>query len=621
MRTNERSRLGGPGLLALWLCFNPLTLFAQSATDEELDRLLDQCQRIEHGTPEQARTLAGAILEQLQDRDDPARRVRALGCEGWSAAALGDMDTAERVSDEILALMPQLEDDTVAQIAALRRASALRQRVGQVSQSIELLDRALVLAESADLDDELASLYTSLGVAHSEAENHSAAIAHYEQALNLVERGASPSLRMPILYNLGLTLRGAGESERAYEVFLGLVEPLQQPGLEIRLASLYSVLGSISRQLGEVDRARDWLRKSETLHQDLDNPAEHAALLIDRSRLELEHGDPAEATRLAEAALAEARRADYYHSLRAALELNVDLLQQLGRDADALLLLREYVELSEGHLREQRASELAQVEARLGRETQARELAEARSQAQARSLALERQQARQRWALFAGILLLLVLLGAFAWQRASYRALHRVSRTDLLTGLRNRRGITMLFDNRAPQNTGSDGVLMLLDLDHFKQVNDRFGHDCGDTVLREVAQALMRKVEYAGGRIGRWGGEEFLLLLPATDAVSAAGHAEQLCRTVRDLALRGHHDEAIPITASIGFAPLLPLRRVSGQEAWEPAFLVADQMLYRAKRSGRDGWAGAWPVGDEEIGPHRLAEQIESSEVRVLEGN
>ena len=604
-------------LLALLLALLSLQVCAQ--TGDDLDDLLERCQRIEHGTPEQARTLAAELLERI-GQNDPVRRARALGCDGWAAAALGDMGRAEQTSTEIIALLPQLVGPA-DRLAALRRVSALRQRTGDINASIELLDQALVLAEASGLVDELATLYTSLGVAHSEAMNHSAAIGHYEKALALVEQGAPPSLRMPILYNLGLTLRGAGEHERAYEVFLELVEPLQQPGLEIRRASLYSVLGSIARERGNIEQARDWLQQSEALHRELDNPAEHTALLIDRSRLELEHGDPDLAARLAEAALAEARRADYYHSLRGALELNVDLLQRAGRDADALVLLREYVDLTERHMRDQNASELARVEARLGRETQARELAEARAESQTRSLALQQQQAWQRWALFGGILLLLVLLGAFAWQRASYRALHHVSRTDLLTGLHNRRGIRSLFENHVWSTSSSAGLLMLVDLDHFKRVNDHYGHDCGDTVLREVAQTLQQQSSSMGGHVGRWGGEEFLLLLPADHPDTAAAMAEALCAAIRMLLPRSRHGQTIPTTASIGFAPLSPIQRVSGQEAWEPAFLVADHMLYRAKRSGRNGWAGAWPTGKASIDPHRLDEQIEAGQVRALGSN
>lgn len=588
--------------------------------DRQLDRQLERCQTLEYSQPEEALALAEQILEQLEDRDEPLRRIRAIGCRGWAFAALGDKVQAERAALDILDLLPEL-DQPVDRIAALRRAAVLHQRSGRIRESIELLDRALVLADKSGLDGELAVLYSELGINHAQAENYATAVGHFERGLELAERSGNAGLGVMIRYNLGLALRSAGETERAYAILRDLIEPLQRPGLEVRLASLYAVLGSIARELGNLEQARDWLSRSAALHQGLDNPAEHSALLIDRATLALQQGDLAAASNWSEQALAEARRADYFPTLRGALRLRVDVLERLERPDEALGLLRELQRRSEEYTREQRNTELAQIEMRLGRETQARELAEARAEAQQRRLALEQQAARQRWVVFVAIVLLLAMVAAFAWQHANYRAVHRISRTDLLTGLRNRRGVTSLFATRGALPPEDATVLMLVDLDHFKQINDRYGHDSGDGVLREAARALQREAQAAAGSIGRWGGEEFLLLVPAADADQAAGLASRLLRRLRQLKPKDLGGRPIRITASIGFAPLSPVVLQSGQERWEPAFQIADQMLYRAKHAGRDRWAGIWPEARHQIDPHRVAAQIEAGEVRELEGS
>jgi diguanylate cyclase (GGDEF)-like protein len=118
---------------------------------------------------------------------------------------------------------------------------------------------------------------------------------------------------------------------------------------------------------------------------------------------------------------------------------------------------------------------------------------------------------------------------------------------------------------------------LMIDLDHFKRVNDTWGHAAGDAVLREVGQAL-RGLVRSGDSVGRYGGEELLMVLPATDAVTAAVVAERVRAAVAALAVPG-----VPgVTASLGGATALP-----GEDA--AALLArADAALYVAKAAGRD---------------------------------
>jgi diguanylate cyclase (GGDEF)-like protein len=156
---------------------------------------------------------------------------------------------------------------------------------------------------------------------------------------------------------------------------------------------------------------------------------------------------------------------------------------------------------------------------------------------------------------------------------------------DPLTGLRNRRyvddalGVQLLhaLDASAPL------TLAILDLDHFKRVNDQRSHDVGDQVLRELAKILERAVaEHPGATASRLGGEEFLLMLPGVDHDGAVDLLERLCRAVRE-----HPWDpittGIAVTASIGVATA-PLDGVDQS----PLLRCADRRLYAAKRGGRD---------------------------------
>jgi two-component system, cell cycle response regulator len=154
--------------------------------------------------------------------------------------------------------------------------------------------------------------------------------------------------------------------------------------------------------------------------------------------------------------------------------------------------------------------------------------------------------------------------------------------TDPLTGLSNRRHIEPQLlgeTTRALRHRATFSILMA-DLDHFKLVNDRYGHDVGDEVLREVARRI-RSLLRTEDRPARWGGEEFLILLTDTDADQAAIVAEKLRQGIAEQPVE-YKELQIPITISIGVAAHCGER--------EPIDLInrADQALYRAKHEGRN---------------------------------
>jgi diguanylate cyclase (GGDEF)-like protein len=159
---------------------------------------------------------------------------------------------------------------------------------------------------------------------------------------------------------------------------------------------------------------------------------------------------------------------------------------------------------------------------------------------------------------------------------------------DLLTDVMNRRAF---LDQLPGEISADDGhpataALVLIDLDHFKSVNDRYGHQVGDEVLRHTA-ALLRANIRTTDRLARWGGEEFVLLMPATDRALALALTERLRATLNaSVLLPQDSASADPsaghVSASFGVAI------VKGDESFEAALARADTALYRAKESGRN---------------------------------
>lgn len=166
------------------------------------------------------------------------------------------------------------------------------------------------------------------------------------------------------------------------------------------------------------------------------------------------------------------------------------------------------------------------------------------------------------------------------------RELHEVANRDELTGVMNRRGFQLDLETELERATryGRPLALVLLDVDHFKTVNDTYGHPAGDVVLRAVADEMGDAVRGVD-RVGRWGGEEFAILLPETVRADAEHVAERVARVIRRRVVIAE-GETIRVTASLGVAIYDPARHgsVSATELVERA----DRALYEAKQTGRD---------------------------------
>jgi len=165
--------------------------------------------------------------------------------------------------------------------------------------------------------------------------------------------------------------------------------------------------------------------------------------------------------------------------------------------------------------------------------------------------------------------------------RARNAELDRVSRIDMLTGLYNRRHLdehlrrTISAARRHGRNVG----LLLADIDHFKLVNDQYGHLAGDAVLKEVAARLQATVRVEDA-LGRWGGEEFIAVLSETAADSTSVIAERMRQAIAEAPFTLGDGTRIPVTVSIG--------HTSGADDAEALVHRADDALYAAKAAGRN---------------------------------
>ena len=238
---------------------------------------------------------------------------------------------------------------------------------------------------------------------------------------------------------------------------------------------------------------------------------------------------------------------------------------------------------------------LAELQARSQALMAQRELERVRSDARIRALENERDQLLSA-AVIAILLLLLAIVSTFGLLlRKRHQQLRRISEADALTGLHNRRAATARLDALATQ-TGPEGtrhVLFLIDVDHFKQINDTYGHPVGDDVLVAMARRLKAACRPTD-LVARWGGEEFLVACANLTREQAEQVAARLRRAMACTLETAH--AARPITVSLGLAPI-PFFDAAGDQSasgrWKYALRMADRALYAAKRN-RDAWVGYW---------------------------
>jgi diguanylate cyclase (GGDEF)-like protein len=420
------------------------------------------------------------------------------------------------------------------------------------------------------------------------------AVAHFDRAKDLVAPGRGRYLRSLVAYSaggslglLGLTEPALAHMRQALAISVDLQDAAGIAAARIEIAQFSLNAGRPAEALASLDAVERLLKEqgagaAERLIRvhalQLRAMAqlrrgELAKLLERTSALDVDGLLPANRRELvlarAEAQAALGRYADAYASMRQARELD-DESRALGRDAQVL-----------------------QLQARYDTSQRDAEIAALRHEQEATRLAVQAQAATQR-GLWAAVLALLaggVAAGVLGWRSLQRRReLTDLALRDELTGLPNRRAIQAYARAQIDQarRLGLPLALALIDLDHFKQVNDRFGHPIGDALLRalgEVAPPVLR----ASDRLGRWGGEEFLLVLPGTQADELGAAFDRLLAAFARAEVDGL-PKPHGVSFSMGTA-VVDQRNHDTRDADYDALLErADRRLYQAKREGRSTW-------------------------------
>ncbi len=497
------------------------------------------------------------------------------------------------------------------QATLLNHLGVARAQQGQLDQALEDMDRSLSILDQAGLEPQASFLMNMAGLS-LHLEDFESATELSKRTLEMLEGDSDLAART--MSNLGVALirlERPTEAEGVLEEAIAMGERIGEPS-----TSALGNLAYIQRERSDYELALANFRRQLSLDRASGRPDGQPVALKNIGETLMRMGDHQQAAEIFEESLAGFREVDVRIRRLELYPVMIENLEILGDYRRALELMREYKALNDEVVNVESMERIAELQSRIALERSQRELAEleqrrARDEQELATLAAER--ARDKLLLGALILgvmalgviaLLLVrtvrmrgkanrLLSArndrIERQQHELEALnHQLelsSRHDELTGVGNRRALRAFVDAFDDQEAWPiPYLLLLLDLDHFKEINDRHGHEGGDDALVAFAHALS-KCAGNDDLVIRWGGEEFLWLAANRDISDAV----KLCVELRET-LAGRRIEISGHPVDIGFSAgciALPLDDSSPAEQLRDATRLADAAMYEAKSSGR----------------------------------
>ena len=483
-----------------------------------------------------------AVLAELGDR--PLARGCVLTARGWRQLDTDAIEAALRDLTEAVKLMTAWgeRDD---QMVAIGRLSVVYSRSGDHAAALRLVDESVDYFRATRAQVRLTT-----------------ALSRRSDALMALKRLPQAEAALNEALNIGRQLGDVATEAAVLLRLCGVVGKQDRPGAE-------------QEALGLCNEAERVLRASKML----DEESIHGLAMLRVEALRSRPPTQAELTAL-NAALEAASAGGSSSFLGRAHRTRAQALAALGDHRAAHADLLKFIELYREATSIERVN--AQAAMRVGFET---------DRAMSRSAALDQQNrnARERllWVAVAGLASLLAAGGlgyALLLNRRHQARLTLVAERDDLTGLPNRRKILESAEQQfaLARRRGSELVLGMMDIDHFKRINDQHGHAGGDLVLSRFGQAADAALRSTDS-MGRWGGEEFLVVLPDCAEFSARDVAERLRSHLSAHRNTSGEDAPIQFTVSVGLAAITPT-----DTNLQALIQRADSALYEAKAQGRD---------------------------------
>jgi len=526
--------------------------------------------------------IAARIQERLRVLGDPRMQMLLEHARAGALYELGRIQECVAALDEEWKYAQRTNDDDILAQADIDRARMLL-RTSAFESAAAVIADAQRLARGPQASAEVAFSNALLAKA---VGDWTLALQSYQLAFEKFQAVGDRTGEADSLAGMGEALRQLGRYAEALQPLDDAINAYREVEdrdgeaiAMLRKAMVYAGLKDGARALATHARALTALAK-------LNEPLQLAQARIELARVLLESRRVDDASTLIEQARPMILALGNLHEQAQVHQLAAAILAARGKYHGAYDEMAQY-EIAESTWTEQLVThQLAVQRGRLQSERLSRENVLLRSQAQSNAEALasaQRASNMEILGLFLGTLIVVGSLLAIWRQRGLLRRIARLAETDSLTGVLNRRHVQELGQrmmNRC-RREGRPCAILMLDIDRFKEINDRYGHTAGDRALCAISGALTRCLR-PGDHLGRYGGEEFAVILPGADAREAGVVAERLRQAVAQLAPDwAPGAEALTVSGGIAIA-------TNAIEDFTQLIDQADRALYRAKNAGRN---------------------------------
>jgi diguanylate cyclase (GGDEF)-like protein len=570
-------------ILPLLMLVAPASAAPQTAAC--IDALQQQCWK----SPDPAVALAAAqeALALTTAAHDARNHARSLSCRGNALEAAGRLDEASNDYGMARAEAERLGDrKLLADI--LMQSGYLRYYRGDMNAALVDLQKAYALYTALKLDDDRRTALATIAHVYADPSvaQYDRAIEYYRQVLPEYERAGNKTDLADTLYNLASTYESKGAFASALtEYRRALTAETQLKRLD-EVAYVKRSIGVTLTKLNRADEALHWF--DEALQTFIRSKDEERIAYVRQSRgiAYRKLGRIGDAISDLEASRARFEATKNTRFLEKTQDELAQAYASAGRWKDAYEARTAHAamqrELAE-KLREEHTSRL-RVQFDAEKKEQENRALIRENALRARALdAAARVRRLQTIVLILGAAIIVVLTLLILRVIRDSRRMRVMALTDELTRLPNRRHLLALGEDelRRTRDGGTPFSLVAFDIDYFKRINDTWGHAAGDVVLQRVAHACRTAVR-PSDRIGRTGGEEFTVVLPATRVTDAVTVAERL-RTAVEAIDCTDVDPSLHVTISLGVAEWTPADTTLARLAAR-----ADEVLYRAKEQGRN---------------------------------
>ena len=453
--------------------------------------------------------------------------------------------------------------------------------------SLSDLQEAYVEAFAIDDHFLIAVINETYGAVYGYMHEYEKSIEHYNRALDTYERLGYRPFVAEAIYGLASTYRYMKQYDKAIAKFnLYLKRIDYTPNKEISYFGAYG-LGMTYAEKGDCVLAIQTIDRAFLLNGQIDYDAElykqKANCLIRQGKLE----EAEQNIIRAEQIFAQMPELIGTTWTLETTKVRAALAYARGEYELSYRLLKRYYEAYAELLIKNSSQQLIRVRAAMELERQNVELSLLEQRSKVQSLQQERQEQStwQQVFLVAGVsvVLVLALVIVVVLYRTNKR-IYELSIKDPLSGVFNRRYVFEYLDKLLINSYGrnSDLAVLLFDIDDFKQVNDKYGHPFGDEVIYRVSQIAQDTLRL-GDVLGRIGGEEFLCILPRTDAMQARAIAERLANNIQQALFTNEMGQQITITCSVGISALDESRQDRAT-----LYVQSDKALYQAKTNGKN---------------------------------